>query len=85
MFRELPTGRGFADIVFLPIRKVDKPALLIELKYNKDTDTAIKQIKEKKYTQSLEDYIGKILLVGISYDKGTKKHSCVIERHEKSI
>ncbi len=83
MLRELPTGRGFADIVFLPYKKVDKPALVIELKYDKNAYTAIQQIKEKHYTQALENYSGKILLVGISYDKKTKKHSCIIEEHVK--
>ncbi len=83
MIRELPTGRGFADIVFLPLKTVDKPALVVELKYDKDAETAIRQIKEKNYTQTLEDYSGEIMLVGISYDKGIKKHSCVIEKHVK--
>lgn len=80
LIRELPTGRGFADVVFLPKRNSDKPALVVELKYNKAAETAIRQIKEKKYTKALEGYAGKILLVGINYDRETKKHSCVIER-----
>ena len=68
--------------MFLPIKKVDKTALVIELKYNKNANTAIRQIKEKQYTQTLEGYVGEILLVGISYNKSTKKHSCVIEKHQ---
>ena len=83
MIRELPTGREFADIVFLPLKTVDKPAMVVELKYDKDAKAAIRQIKEKNYTQAFEDYSGEILLVGINYDKGTKKHSCVIERYVK--
>jgi len=79
-FRELPTGKGFADIVLVPYRNVDKPAIVIELKCNKSTEGAIKQIKEKGYAESLRDYTGEIVLVGINYDKKTKNHECVIER-----
>ena len=59
---------------------MDKPAIVIELKYNKSADGAIMQIKEKRYAKSLRDYVGEIVLVGINYDKRTKQHSCVIER-----
>ncbi len=83
LIRELPTGRGFADVVFLPLPHTKKPALIVELKYDKSTDTAIRQIKEKRYTQALEGYSGDILLVGINYekDKENKRHSCEIERY----
>ena len=77
--RELPAGKGFADIVYLPKRHSDKPALLVELKYDKSAEGAIAQIKEKKYVQALKEYQGNLLLVGINYEKETKKHSCVIE------
>ena len=79
--RELPLGRGFADFVFIPKHRYADcyPALLVELKWNKNAMTAINQIKEKQYAESLTDYAGKILLVGINYDKKTKKHSCRIE------
>lgn len=83
MIREMPTGRGFADIVFLPLPYgAGKPALVIELKYDKSADTALQQIKDRNYTQSLENYTGEILLVGINYAKGSedKLHSCVIEK-----
>lgn len=83
IIREMPTGHGFADIVFLPLKKVDKPVLVVELKYDKNVNAAICQIKEKRYMQALEDYSGEILLVGINYDKRTKTHSCVIEKHIK--
>lgn len=81
LIRELPTGRGFADVVFLPLPHTSKPALVIELKYDKTADTAIQQIRKKNYMQALEGYVGKILLVGINYDKKNtdKPHSCVIE------
>lgn len=82
LIRELPTGRGFADVVFLPLPSSGKPALLVELKYNESADTAIRQIRERKYSQVLEGYSGEILLVGIGYDKKNinKPHSCAIER-----
>lgn len=83
LIRELPTGKGFADIVFLPRKHSDKPALVVELKWDKTARTAITQIKEKRYVQTLEQYTGKILLVGVNYDKETKKHQCLIEEHRK--
>ncbi|MCD7741624.1 MAG: ATP-binding protein, partial [Ruminococcus sp.] len=83
--RELPSGKGFADLAFLPYRNTDKPAMIVELKYDKDADSAIKQIHENRYEGDLKRYFGNLLLVGINYDKnakgeGVKRHSCVIER-----
>ncbi len=78
--RELPTGKGYADLVYLPKPGVNKPALLIELKFDKSAQTAITQIKEKNYLQFFKDYKGEVLLVGINYSKGTKTHQCIIER-----
>lgn len=85
MIRELPAGHGFADVVFLPLPHTGKPALVVELKYNKSVYAAIRQIKDRNYTQTLADYVGEILLVGINYDKDNlnKPHSCVIERVRK--
>ena len=77
MIREMPTGKGFADIVLIPYQ--DKPAMIIELKWNREVKTAIDQIKEKKYPKGLEKYKDNLLIVGISYDKKTKKHTCHIE------
>lgn len=83
--RELPTGRGFADFVYIPKPeyRTDYPALIVELKWNKNANTALKQIKEKKYPESICSYTGDILIVGINYDKKSKKHECVIERYRK--
>lgn len=69
---------GFADIVFLPLPSVTKPALVVELKYDKSADTAIQQMKDRHYTKALEGDVGEILLVGISYDKNkeNKPRSC---------
>lgn len=85
LIRELPTGRGFADIVFLPLPHTAKPALVVELKYDKTAVSALQQIKDRHYTQALEDYTGEILLVGINYDRNDveKPHSCVIEKLDK--
>ena len=83
--RELATGRGFADFVFIPKPRyaADYPALVVELKWNERASTALQQIKEKHYTDSLLQYTGKILLVGINYDKTNKTHTCVIEEMQK--
>ena len=80
IIRELPSGKGFADLVFLPHPGTDRPALLLELKYQDSAESAISQIKEKHYPQALEAYRGNLILAGISYDKDSKEHSCVIER-----
>lgn len=82
LIREFPTGRGFADVVFLPLPHTDKPALVVELKYDKTVETAMKQIKDRHYTQALERYCGEILLVGINYNKenANKPHTCAIEK-----
>ncbi|MCD8222498.1 MAG: ATP-binding protein [Clostridiales bacterium] len=79
--REFPSGKGFADLVFIPRKNTDKPAMIIELKYNKSAESAIQQIKDKRYTGRMQDYTGNLLLVGINYDKnaGSKKHTCIIE------
>ncbi len=79
--RELPSGKGFADICFIP-RKLyaDKPAAVIELKWDKSAHGAIAQIKERKYVETLKEYSGNLLLAGINYDRKTKTHTCVIEK-----
>ena len=82
--RELAGGKGFADLVFIPRKRfADKPALVVELKWNKDAVGAISQIKEREYCQSLEEYHGNLLLVGVNYDKKTQEHSCKIEEYRK--
>ena len=80
---ELPSGHGYADIVFRPKKGVPKPAILIELKWNKTADAAITQIREKDYPNALKGYGGDVLLVGINYDEKTKHHTCRIEKHTK--
>ena len=86
--QELDTGKGYADVVYIPSFKYfDKPVLLIELKYNQDANVAIDQIRRQKYLERLEHYKGNILIIGINYDKDVpstdpefKHHSCMIEK-----
>ena len=82
VIREFPTGKGFADIVLIPKPRVQKPAVVIELKFKKDVKAAIDQIHNNQYPGKLHDFYGEVILVGISYDK-KKAHDCVIERFER--
>lgn len=82
LIREMPAGNGFSDMVFLPKRTSSKPALVLELKWDKTAEGAISQIKKKKYVSALKEYKGNILLVGINYEKKSKKHQCRIEKFE---
>ena len=77
---ELPTGHGIAYVVFIPKRDTSLPAMIVELKWNETADSAIKQIKEKRYPTILEDYVGEMVLVGINYNEKSKKNSCKIEK-----
>ena len=77
---ELPTGHGIADVVFIPKRDTSLPAMIVELKWNETSDSAIQQIKEKRYPSVLKGYVGDMVLVGINYNEKSKKHSCKIER-----
>ena len=76
---ELPSGHGIADVVFLPGRRSPLPGMVIELKWNKSAEGAIQQIKDNGYQKILENYGGDVILVGITYDTKTKKHTCKIE------
>ena len=82
ILRESPTGKGIEDMVYIPIRP-ENPALIIELKNNRDPDIALEQIRNKQYFTSLEHYKGNLLFVGINYDQETKKHTCKIEKFVK--
>ncbi len=81
--REMPAGRGFADFVYLPKPEYTNmyPAMVIELKWDQKAETALQQIKDKKYPETIKNYAGDILLVGISYIKGKKEHQCQIEKY----
>jgi hypothetical protein len=80
---KLPTGIGYADVVYLPKKGSSMPIMVVELKWNKSADSAIDQIKARNYPQVLEGYGSDILLVGVNYDGKTKKHTCVIEKYVK--
>ena len=82
VIKEMTTGKGFADVVFIPFVP-NIPAMVIELKRNGSTESAINQIREKKYFASLEHYSGDLLFVGMNYDEETKTHECKIEKFEK--
>lgn len=83
--REDKAGEGYADFIFYPDQK-DMDALILELKVDGTPDDAIQQIKDKKYALRFKGklgetpkYTGRLLAVGISYNKKTKEHSCKIE------
>ena len=86
-FEELAAGEGYADVAYIPRRDSDWPALIIELKWNKNAEGAIDQIISKKYPDVLNNFGSKILLVGISYEKdaddNSKKHTCKIVEYIK--
>ena len=77
---ELPSGKGVADVVYLPKRKSMLPAMIVELKWDKSSEGAIGQIKRRNYPVVLQDYGGEIVMVGIGYNPKTKVHTCEIER-----
>ena len=79
LHREMPAGKGFADIVFEPNRNCNLPAMIVELKWGHSAEEAVEQIKRKDYLDCLQNYHGEVLLVGVNYDK-EKHHTCKIER-----
>ena len=80
VIRELPSGKGYADLVFIPKQKhADKPAMVVELKWDETVEGAISQIKERNYISALDGYHGNLLLVGVNYEKESKIHQCIIE------
>ena len=83
MRREMPAGKGYADVVFIPRRYSDKPAMIVELKYGKSAKEAIGQIKDREYVKGVEGCEGKVLLVGVNYERETKEYECLIEEWDK--
>ncbi|MBQ7581906.1 MAG: AAA family ATPase, partial [Lachnospiraceae bacterium] len=83
-WEELPSGEGYADVVYLPKKDSDWPVLVVELKWDHSAEGAIAQILDRKYPDSLKGHGSQILLVGISYNKGdasgARKHTCKIVR-----
>ena len=82
MHRELPTGKGVADIVLIPRKNVESPAIVVELKFRKDADAAIDQIHRRQYPAKVAEHTANLLLVGINYDRETKQHTCYIEKYD---
>ena len=80
--RELATGNGFADLVFIPRNGRSLPAMIVELKKGHSADEAIQQIKDNDYLHKVSEYSGEILLVGINYDD-QKGYTCKIEKIQK--
>ena len=82
--QELPTGKGCADVVFIPRRGSERAAMIVELKYDGGVEGAIAQIKERNYPQLVADMCDRLLLVGVNYNRRSKKHECSIEEWEKT-
>ena len=82
VFRELQSGKGSADLIYVPKRNIHLPILLIEFKYGKSAEEAMNQIKEKEYFRRYidGDYPNDVLLIGINYNPKTKNHQCLIEK-----
>lgn len=82
---ELPSGKGIADVAYLPKRKSLLLAMIVELKWDKSSEGAIGQIKAKNYPAALRDYGGELVMVGINYNAKTKVHACEIERVDEWV
>lgn len=84
--REDKAGVGYVDFIFYPERDLNADCIILELKVDHTPEEAIRQIKDKKYALRFQPklgeqprYTGRILAVGIAYDKEKKTHSCKIE------
>lgn len=77
---ELPSGKGLADVVYIPKIDTALPALVVELKWDETANAAINQIKKNNYPAILANHCGEIVLAGISYNSKTNEHTCKIER-----
>ena len=76
----MPSGKGIADVVFIPASNAKLPAMVVELKWNQTAGGALEQIKKRNYTAVLRPFAGNIVLCGINYDVKTGKHTCEIEK-----
>ena len=88
VYRELAGGKGYADMVFVPRNTTNRPAIVVELKWNQSAGAAIDQIKKRQYVECLKGYTGEVILVGVNYNAGKegydeyKKNDCQIEKVE---
>ena len=81
--REMPLGKGFLDIVFLPKPGTNKPAILFELKWNEKEESAIDQIEQKKYSEHLSQFTSNLIIAGINYVKNRKEYQCIIRKYKE--
>jgi hypothetical protein len=81
---ELPAGKGYADVVFIPYIP-NVPAMIVELKRNQSTGAALKQIESKQYFNVMDKYKGDLILVAVNYDEKTNEHKCEIQRFVKDV
>lgn len=86
MEREDKAGTGYVDFIFYPETDKSLDSIILELKVDSSPEEAIRQIKTRKYDLRFRErigeeqkYTGRILAVGISYNKKTKKHICRVE------
>lgn len=84
--REDKAGTGYVDFIFYPETDKSLDCIILELKVDSSPEEAIRQIKTRKYDLRFRErigeeqkYTGRILAVGISYNKKTKKHICRVE------
>ena len=78
ILKEPSVSTGRADVVFVPKDHNHIP-MIVELKVNGTVDTALDQIKDKKYVNLFDGYHGKVLFVGINYDSSTLVHDSKTE------
>ena len=81
-YRELQSGKGAIDLVYVPRWSDDLPIMLIEFKRDASAEEALEQIKAKDYPSRYceSECTNDILMIGLSYNSKTKEHQCVIEK-----
>ena len=77
---ELPGGRGYADLAFVPKPGSALPPLVVELKWDRPVESALEQVRERNYPSALSGLAGECVLVGVTYREGTDEHVCRLER-----
>ena len=79
---ELPGGRGYADVVFVPKPASPLSPMVVELKWDRPADAALDRIRARNYPAALSGLAGECVLCGVTYDADTKRHECRIDRVE---
>ena len=84
--REDKAGTGYVDFIFYPETDFRADGIILELKVGHTPEEALKQIRDRRYALKFEGklgekprYTGRILGVGIVYDRDTKTHACRVE------